>query len=167
MKRFFLPISMLFLVLLATSCNRSAKAIADVAYGYSYAMANYDVDGAAPFCTPETQSTTLEYSKELIVSVGDAYIQSDTPASIEITHIEIQNDTLAVATYHKTTPIKDFEGELMVVNRNGKWLAHAPMKQSTDENTPKFKQVTKTINGKEVVLSYISHEDDADSCQAE
>ena len=59
--------------------------------------------------------------------VDTNYIKSDTPASIEIRHIQIVDDTSAVVTYHKTTPIKDFSSTLDVRKRHGRWLAHSPI----------------------------------------
>ena len=35
-----------------------------------------------------------------------------------------ENDTCAVATYHKITPKKDFSDTLQLRKRDGKWYAH-------------------------------------------
>lgn len=116
-----------------------------VAYAYSYAMANYQVDDAAEYATEETKNTTLIKARSLMKAVGEAYIQSDTPAEIEITSIELTTDTTAIATYHKTTPIKDLTGTLELRKRDGKWLAHIPLKET---KIPEKKTINK--EGKEV-----------------
>lgn len=62
------------------------------------------------------------------MAVADkAYIQSDTPAELEITNLEFTSDTSAIATYHKVTPIKDLTGTLELRKRDGVWLAHTPI----------------------------------------
>lgn len=120
-------LALLATVLLLTACASDEEKIEKVAYKYSYAMANYDVDGAEKYATPETVETTLNTARGLLTIVDTNYIKSDTPASIEITNIQIVDDTSAVVTYHKTTPIKDFSSTLDVRKRHGRWLAHSPI----------------------------------------
>lgn len=95
-----------------------------VAYNYSYAMANYQVDEAQKYATEETKSTTLTMARNIVAKVDSNYIKSDTPASIEIVEVRMLNDTSAVATYHKKTPIKDFSDTLELRKRDGQWYAH-------------------------------------------
>lgn len=109
------------------SCKNDEQMIQQVAYAYSYAMANYHVDEAEEYATEETRNTTLVKARGLVKAVGEAYIQSDTPAEIEIVEVEMVSDTSAIATYHKTTPIKDMTGTLELRKRDGKWLAHIPL----------------------------------------
>ena len=92
-------------------------------------MANYHVDEADVYATEETKNTTLVKAKKMVQAVSDAYIQSDTPAEIEITNVEFKSDTVAIATYHKTTPIKDMTGTLELRKRDGEWYAHIPLKE--------------------------------------
>lgn len=114
--------------------------VQQVAYAYSYALANYHVDEAEEYATEETKSTTLVKARSLVKAVGDEYIQSDTPAEIEITDVELQSDTVAIATYHKTTPIKDITGTLELRKRDGEWFAHSPMKKVVvPEEKPQYK----------------------------
>lgn len=120
-------LALLATVLLLTACASDEEKIEKVAYKYSYAMANYDVDGAEKYATPETVETTLNTARGLLTIVDTNYIKSDTPATIEITNIQIVDDTSAVVTYHKTTPIKDFSSTLDVRKRHGRWLAHSPI----------------------------------------
>lgn len=120
-------LALLATVLLLTACASDEEKIEKVAYKYSYAMANYDVDGAEKYATPETVETTLNTARGLLTIVDTNYIKSDTPATIEITNIQIVDDTSAVVTYHKTTPIKDFSATLDVRKRHGRWLAHSPI----------------------------------------
>lgn len=116
-----------------------------VAYAYSYAMANYQVDDAAEYATEETKNTTLVKARTLMNAVGNEYIKSDTPAEIEITNIELMSDTVAIATYHKTTPIKDMTGTLELRKRNGEWLAHIPLKETQMPENKTF-----YLDGKEI-----------------
>lgn len=106
------------------SCSNPKKAIKKTAYAYIDAMANYRVDDAEPYCTYETQITTLVTARQMVAAVGPAYIESDTPAKIKIKEIIITSDTTATVKYHKTTPIKNKNGELEMVLRDGKWLAN-------------------------------------------
>ena len=111
---------------LTTACNPEKEAAKSVAYEYSAAMANYDIDKAETYVTPETKET-LRRARNIVRGVGEEYIRQDTPATIEITDITIKDDTIAVASYHKHTPIKDFDGTLDLRKRNGNWLAHCPL----------------------------------------
>lgn len=121
---------LLYLVVpfLFMSCKNDEQMVQQVAYSYLYAMANYQVDNAEEYATEETRNTTLVKARSLVKAVGDAYIQSDTPAEIEITGIEMQSDTVAFVSYHKTTPIKDMTGTQELRKRNGQWYAHIPLK---------------------------------------
>lgn len=116
---------------LATGCKSDEEKINNVAYNYSFAMANYDVATAEKYATHETKETTLVIAQQLIDKIGNEYIESDTPATIEIEDVNILDDTSAIATYHKVTPIKDFRGPLELRKRNHRWLAHAtiPIRQ--------------------------------------
>ena len=99
----------------------------ETAYAYSYAMANYDIAAATPYSTPETQNTTLKFAQKLVEKADSNYIKSDTPAQIEILHVEKSDDTTAFAVYHKTTPLKDFCDTVWMRQRNKFWLVHSPM----------------------------------------
>lgn len=122
-----ITLALLATALLLTACASDEEKIEKAAYKYSYAMANYNVDGAEKYATPETVETTLNTARGLLPMVDTNYIKSDTPATIEITNIQIVDDTSAVVTYHKTTPIKDFSATLDVRKRHGRWLAHSPI----------------------------------------
>ncbi|MBO7101122.1 MAG: hypothetical protein J6V98_03780 [Bacteroidales bacterium] len=120
-----LIIAIASLTLYACSNNHAIK---EAAYNYSYAMANYQVDDAAKYSTNETIETTIEYAHHIINKIDTAYIIADTPAIIEIASTNKTSDTTAYAIYHKVTPIKDFRDTLQLRKREGKWLAHAPLK---------------------------------------
>lgn len=106
------------------SCSNPKKMIKKTAYAYLDAMANYRVDDAEPYCTYETQITTLVTARKMVEAVDPSYIESDTPAKISIKKITVTSDTTATVTYHKKTPIKDMNGELEMLLRNGKWEAN-------------------------------------------
>lgn len=109
---------------LSLSCSNEKKNIREVAYNYAYALANYDVDEAEKYATEETRALTLTVARNMMDAVGPEYIKRDTPAEIEIRSVEIINDTVAKAVYHKTTPIKNFTDSLYLRKRNGVWQAH-------------------------------------------
>jgi len=111
-------------VLFSCCCQHEQKMVEKTAYDYSYAMANYQVDEAEKYATEETKNTTLVMAKGIVEKVDPKYIKSDTPARIEIIDVKMVNDTSAVATYHKVTPLKDFSDTLELRKRDGKWLAH-------------------------------------------
>ena len=129
------------------SCKNDEQMVQQVAYSYLYAMANYQVDNAEEYATEETRNTTLVKARSLVKAVGDAYIQSDTPAEIEITGIEMQSDTVAIVSYHKTTPIKDMTGTQELRKRNGQWYAHIPLIMvEKPDSKPVYDKEGKEIN---------------------
>ncbi len=110
------------------SCSCSTqREIKEVAYKYSYAMANYDVEEAQRYASDETRNTTLVRAQQYMALIDSSYIQSDTPAKIKIREVSVINDTQAYAIYHKKTPLKNFKDTLYLVKREGKWQAHAPL----------------------------------------
>lgn len=139
---------------IAVSCTNTSDRIADYAYKYSYAMANYKVSEAIPYCTRETQETTIQFALQMIENVPEEYIASDTPAEIEIKDINITSDTTATVVYHKTTPLKNFDGTLNMVKRGKEWLAHSPMesKSETNNSQPALEADTVIIHGKKMQL---------------
>ena len=151
-------------LLLAASCTSTTDKIAESAYNYSFAMANYKVADAMPYCTPETQETTLQFASQMMEKVPEEYIASDTPAEIEIKYIAITSDTTATVVYHKITPIKNFDGTLNMVKRGKAWLAHTPMesKAGTADNQPAVVADTVTLNGKKIQLFHIQKQQPAD-----
>lgn len=121
MKQFTLFFAVVILLL---SCSGEKTAVKQVAYDYSYAMANYNISAAEEYATEETRSVTLVVARKMIAAVGDEYIAKDTPATINILSVDIKNDTQAYAVYQKITPIKDFVDTLELRKRDGEWLAH-------------------------------------------
>ncbi|MCR5445063.1 MAG: hypothetical protein K6E96_05220 [Bacteroidales bacterium] len=139
---------------LLTACQGKEKSrIETTAYRYSEAMANYRIDDAEPYATAETQATTLKAARQMTERIGQEYIDSDTPATIEITSVGIVNDTEAYALYHKTTPLKNFQDTVHLRKRDGQWLVHFPLrivkrptKQELDETLSKMQHVDSNGN---------------------
>lgn len=127
------------IVILCASCNRDEKKAQEVGYNYAFAMANYQVDEAAKYATPETQHSTLILAKRYTKAVGEEYVKKDSPAKVEIVNFTRLDDTSAVMNFHKTTPIKDIRFSLLLRKRDGQWLAHdtIPTRKMPDveENT--------------------------------
>lgn len=124
MKKYF---SLGLLLLFCFACDNENGQIKQAAYGYSIAMANYDIDGAETFCTEETSASLLKTARYLMQFVDSSYIASDTPATIDIVSVKRLSDTTAYAVFHKRTPIKDFTDTLQMRKRDGRWLAHDPI----------------------------------------
>ena len=139
MKKNFFPLFILVIVILCASCNRDEKKAQKVGYNYAFAMANYQVDEAAKYATPETQNSTLILAERFTKAVGEEYVKKDTPAKVEIVNFTRLDDTSAVMNFHKTTPIKDIRFSLLLRKRDGQWLAHdtIPTRKMPDveENT--------------------------------
>ena len=112
------------IVFFSCCCKHEQKMVQKAAYEYSYAMANYQVDKAEKYATEETRNTTLTMARRIVEKVDPNYIKSDTPATIDIIDVKIVDDTSAVATYHKVTPLKNFSDTLELRKRDGKWYAH-------------------------------------------
>lgn len=125
-------------VLVLFACDNTEGEIKEAAYCYSYAMANYDIDGAEPYADEETRQTTLTTGRLLLQSVDKSYIGRDTPATITIEDIAMLNDTAAVVNYHKVTPIKDFRDTLEVRKYGQRWLVHTPIKVIQQELPPEI-----------------------------
>ena len=118
--------TLIVLTALFGGCTSTQDLIEEVAYQYSFAMANYDIDQAEQYADNETRQTTIKTGRGFLTLIDTNYIKSDTPANIEIVNTEIINDSTAIVTYHKTTPIKDFNGTVEVRHKDGKWLVHSP-----------------------------------------
>ena len=117
------------LLVLFTACDSEKSQIEQSAYEYSVAVANYNIDDAVAYCTEETSTTFLKTARYLMQFVDSNYIASDTPATIDIVSVNRLSDTTASVVFHKQTPIKDFSDTLEMRKRDGKWLAHAPIKK--------------------------------------
>ena len=115
------------LFLLLTACNSDEKEIARVAQGYLDATGNYLIEEAMPYANQETREKTLTYLRDVLIPMTPKeYMESNTPATIELGEIVRAGDT-AVVCYTKTTPIKVLESEIMLVKEDGEWLVYVPL----------------------------------------
>jgi hypothetical protein len=107
------------------SCCKSEKSLIEQsAMGYLTAMGNYKISEAEPYATEETIENTLHaIEKYIMPNLDPNVIKQNTPATIEITDINIVNDTIAEVVYKKTTPIQVQEGKLDMVKRGDEWKA--------------------------------------------
>ncbi len=112
---------------LLAACNNDKKEIAQAAQGYLNATGNYLVEDAMPYANKETREKTLPFLRDkLIPMTPQEYLDSNTPATIELGEIVQVGDT-AVVFYTKTTPIKRLESEILVVKEDGQWLVFVPL----------------------------------------
>lgn len=142
------------------SCGNPKKKIEKVAYKYLYAMANYRVDDAVPYCTQETLDGVITQGREMIKNVQAGYIESDTPAKVKILSVDITSDTTAIAHFNKVTPLKEHNGQIDLVYREGKWLVHVLLpSQKRGNKTAPIQQMPESsdtvINGR-VIMGFPS-----------
>ena len=135
MKQYTLPIIIL-LLLLASSCQPSDESqIRHNAQKYLDAMGDYDIDRAEPYATENTVNTTLVFSRNLLKTIDSSVMLQNMPAKTDILSIEIQNDSMALVKYHKTTPINNFDGLLEMRKEHKKWLASVTLRQAPPDTT--------------------------------
>lgn len=128
MKSYIAPILLLVIAMnLFASCNQSIDEISGVAYQYCLATSEYRFDDADLYCTDETRNTTLPVAKNIVSLLDKAYIEKDSPVTIDIISVTPLSDTEAYVVYHKHTPLKEFTDTLEMRKRADKWLAHAPI----------------------------------------
>lgn len=105
-------------------CTSNHKEIEQASYGYLKAMGNYQIDDAFAYATEETQTKTLAAIQQYIMPNTDLdYIKKNTPAEISITNIEMIDDTSAIVSFHKKTPIQEQDGTLDMRKRSDGWKA--------------------------------------------
>ena len=127
MMKYFSIMAAICTMCLMTACNSDKKEIARVAQGYLDATGNYLVEEAMPYANKETREVTLPFLRDkLIPMTPQEYMESNTPATIELGEISVKGDT-AMVCYTKTTPIKVLENEIMVVKEEGQWLVYVPL----------------------------------------
>jgi hypothetical protein len=127
--------ALIVLLILCTNGKRDENRAKKVGYNYAFAMANYQVDEAAQYATPETKNTTLVLARNYTKAVGEEYIKSDTPAKLETLDFTRLDDTTAIMNFHKTTPIKDLRFALLLRKRDGHWLAHDTIPVNQEQET--------------------------------
>ena len=130
---------------LLAACNSDKKEIAQAAQGYLDATGNYLVEEAMPYANKETREKTLPFLRDkLIPMTSQEYMDSNTPATIELGEIVQVGDT-AVVFYTKTTPIKQLESEILVVKEDGQWLVYVPL-EIPESISANGKNATATIS---------------------
>ncbi len=143
-----------FLLILVHSfwgCSSQDKKLRGVAQHYLDATSRYDVPDACRYCTEETADGLRMLDTTIMRIVDSDYIKRNMPAKVKINGVDMVNDSMAVVSYHKHTPISDFDGELNMVQRNGRWMANVKinipsfMKQSHVEY--KYDSVPKLMKG--------------------
>lgn len=106
------------------SCKSEQSMIEESAFGYLTAMGNYQIKEAEAYASDETIENTLHaIEKYIMPNLDSAFINKNTPATIEIKQVNQINDTFAEVSYVKTTPIQVQKGTLDMVKCNKKWKA--------------------------------------------
>ncbi len=121
----YLPL--LAAALLVVGCTPKDPDIRQAAQRYLDATATYDVSSAVEYCTPSTAEGLKAIEKHLLSLADSSLLQANMPATIRISAVERTSDSTATVQYHKKTPIKQFDGTLDMVLRDGRWLAHLPI----------------------------------------
>lgn len=111
------------MTLMSVSCkNEKEITLEQTAEKYLYATCEYNIEEACKYATPETALGLQEIGKTLVPMLTPDYIESNTPATIEIVDTKILSDTSATVIYHKTTPVSDYTDSIPLVYRQGEWL---------------------------------------------
>lgn len=128
MKYSIISLTAIIVSLTLTSCSSpsSERHLKHNAKHYVQAMADYRVEDAMPYATPETQQITLNYLlKNIMPHMDTNYIHSNTPAKITLDSVKYSNDSVATVFYRKTTPLVDnMQATIEMHLHNGEWLAH-------------------------------------------
>ena len=136
------------LFLLLVGCKSEKSLVEQSAMGYLTAMGNYKISEAEPYATEETIENTLHaIEKYIMPNLDPTVIKQNTPATIEITDINIVNDTTAEVAYKKTTPIQVQEGKLDMVKRGNEWKAQVTI-QIPEALKIEYKADTKALEEK-------------------
>ncbi len=126
MKRFLL--FSLFLPLFFACNNRNGNCddypeIADAAYGYLDAVANFRFDDAIPYASPQTQANTIPFFINMLNFVHPDSIAAKLPAEVTLYNVIPVNDTSARVVYRKADKRVDHTDTLDMVLVDGKWTA--------------------------------------------
>lgn len=115
-------LSALLLGIACAACSHpdDNQLILNTAQGYLDAMGNYRPADARKYASQETQDITLSYYEEILKHTDPKVFANNMPATITIGQIDI-DDTLAMAKYHKSTPITEQDGQITLVKRKGEW----------------------------------------------
>ena len=148
MKNIAFFFSVFVLSSLLVSCKSEKSLIEQSAMGYLTAMGNYNISEAEPYATEETVENTLHaIEKYIMPNLDPNVIKQNTPATIEITDVQIKNDTTAEVSYKKTTPLQVQEGKLDMVKRDKEWKAQVSI-QIPDALKIEYKADSKALDEK-------------------
>ena len=97
------------------------------------------------------------------------YINSNTPANIEIVKVHLKNDSVASVDYTKHTPIKKQVGTLEMRKCGDEWLAHViinnriiqplPSQETMDSIGKTLQPVRDTVNLKAIPAEEVNVEE--------
>lgn len=138
-----LAFTALMTAILLSACNSDERQIKQAAQGYLDAMANYRIEEAEPYVTEETRDITLLFvEKAIMPNLAPNVIPDNTPATINITSVDITTDTTATVAYTKTTPQETSEETVGLLKRNNEWRVHYVV-----EIPPIFQLLNNASNG--------------------
>ena len=124
MKQSNLFFPWLLAAVLLAGCGNEEKEIRAAAQGYLDAMGNYRPTEARAYATEETCDVTLAYFEMLMQYTDSSVYANNMPATITLGDIVMEEDSLATVAFHKHTPIKEQDGTVEVLRRNGEWRVH-------------------------------------------
>ena len=138
-----LAFTALMTAILLSACNSDERQIKQAAQGYLDAMANYRIEEAEPYVTEETRDITLLFvEKAIMPNLAPNVIPENTPATIDITSVDITTDTTASVAYTKTTPKDTTHETINLLKRNNEWRVHYVV-----EIPPIFQLLNNASNG--------------------
>lgn len=128
MNKVRLSLIVVAVLVVFASCQTKESGVRQVAQKYLDATGAYDIPEACNYCTQETADGLRMIDSTLLRMVDSSYIAQNMPAKIKITGIDIDSDTTAKVSYHKKTPLSEFDDTIEMRLRDGRWLAHKPVK---------------------------------------
>lgn len=138
------------------ACSSQERTVRNVAQHYLDATGRYDVPDACRYCTPETADGLRMLDSTTMRLVDSSYIAKNMPAKIKITSLVMTSDTSAEISYHKHTPIAELDGTLIMVLRDGQWMAHVPIKIPAmfrqSEHKMDYEEIDQKIQSGEIKL---------------
>lgn len=132
--------------IVAVSCSSDYKEIEAVAQNYLQAMGDYRIEDAVPYASSYTRENTIPVLKHIMDHADTTYINSNKPSVITITKTDMLSDTTARVFYHKHTPIKDVDDDVLVVLENGQWLVDVRVKSLPFNSSQRKMEHIPTIN---------------------
>lgn len=122
-----IPIALVCLLAMA-SCQSADKEIKREAAAYLQSTTEYDIDEACLHCTPTTAASLRIIQQRMLPQLDSAYLRQSAEAQCRILSVDRPTDSTARVAFRKTSQLIDVTDTLLMVLRNGQWMAHVDFK---------------------------------------